>query len=60
MALDTADGHIGWFDRPAAALAIAMGALLAVVLRLRGSVPASPSPGGWRDLDDEALGTGTR
>jgi hypothetical protein len=40
---------------PRTVVAIALGALLAAVLRIRGSVPAPPSPGGWRDLDEKAL-----
>lgn len=46
--------------RPAAVVAIAMGAALAVLLRIRGSVPAPPAPGGWRDLDDATLSEGQR
>jgi hypothetical protein len=40
---------------PKTAVAVALGALLAAVLRMRGSVPAAPAPGGWRDLDEDAL-----
>ncbi len=36
-------------------VAVCMGALLALVLRLRGTVPAPPAPGGWRDLDESDL-----
>ncbi|MEZ5267960.1 MAG: hypothetical protein R2714_10920 [Microthrixaceae bacterium] len=39
----------------AAGVAIAMGALLAAFLRIRGSRPNPPAPGGWTDLDEDAL-----
>ncbi|MFV0316172.1 MAG: hypothetical protein ACK5O2_04320 [Microthrixaceae bacterium] len=38
-----------------AGVAIAMGALLAAFLRLRGSRPNPPAAGGWRDLDETSL-----
>ncbi|MEZ5237669.1 MAG: hypothetical protein R2716_01480 [Microthrixaceae bacterium] len=36
-------------------VAVAMEAILALVLRLQGSVPATPAAGGWRDLDEASL-----
>lgn len=44
---------------PRTAVAVGLGALLAVVLRMRGSVPAPPAPGGWRDLDEAMLRPGS-
>ncbi|MCP4435109.1 MAG: hypothetical protein GY812_06350 [Actinomycetia bacterium] len=36
---------------PWAAAAIGIGAVMAVVARLRGSSPEAPAVGGWRDLE---------